>query len=237
MMSAFLVLVWFLLIPPPTEAQIENTLTPIAPSTTPTTDRLAAPPTVENPTQADNGAQLYWLHCQPCHGDVGQGLTEEWRAQYPPEDQNCWESGCHGNRPYENGFTLPEVVPPVTGNGSLLQFETLGQLYTFTRNAMPYQMPGHLSDEEYLAIVAFLARAHEVDDGLTLNIENVNDIHLRPMATPSRDGQSETVLEEESEIEQAVNEPISVLQRLSIIVFLIIVAVAVGIWLWRRHRH
>ena len=50
---------------------------------TPTVDRLAAPPTVPAPNQADEGAQLYWLYCQPCHGDQGQGLTDEWRAQFP----------------------------------------------------------------------------------------------------------------------------------------------------------
>ncbi len=78
---------------------------------TPTPDRLAAPPTVASPNQADDGAQLYWQHCQPCHGDRGQGLTDEWRAQYPPEDQNCWKSRCHGQSPYEHGFILPTQVP------------------------------------------------------------------------------------------------------------------------------
>lgn len=158
--------------------------TPAAPSTpqpTSTIDRLAAPPTVENPTQADEGAQLFWLHCQPCHGDVGQGLTDEWRAQYPPEDQNCWESGCHGRRPYEDGFTLPTAVPAVTGPDSLARFETMGQVYSFMAAAMPYQAPGHLSEEEYLAITAFLARAHNVWDGTPLNTENVGNFRLRPV--------------------------------------------------------
>jgi len=45
---------------------------------TPTPDRLAPPPTVASPAQADVGAQVYWLNCQPCHGDRGQGLTDEW---------------------------------------------------------------------------------------------------------------------------------------------------------------
>src|SRR5688572_23546779 len=81
----------WLLFSQPSAAQ-ETTATPapvLTPAVTPTIDRLAAPPTVENPNQADEGAQLYWLHCLPCHGDQGQGLTDEWRAQYPPEDQNC----------------------------------------------------------------------------------------------------------------------------------------------------
>ncbi|MGH2538884.1 MAG: hypothetical protein ACRDHL_15955, partial [Candidatus Promineifilaceae bacterium] len=80
---------------PPTPAEGQGAL-----------DRLASP-TPAGHAQSDSGAQLYWLHCQPCHGDQGQGLTDEWRAQYPPEEQNCWQSGCHGPRPYEEGFSLP----------------------------------------------------------------------------------------------------------------------------------
>ncbi len=127
---------------------------------TPTIDRLAPPPTVESPTQADEGAQVYWLNCQPCHGDRGQGLTDEWLEQYPPEDRNCWESGCHGERPYENGFTLPTSVPALIGGDSLARFETFGEVHTFMRAAMPFQAPGSLKDDEYLALTAFLARAH-----------------------------------------------------------------------------
>lgn len=162
-------------------------MTSYTPRPTPTIDRLAAPPTVENPTQADEGAQLFWLHCQPCHGDRGQGLTDEWRAQYPPEDQNCWESGCHGRRPYENGFTLPTAVPAVTSDESLERFESMAQVYGYMSSAMPYQNPGHLSEEEYLAITAFLARAHDVWDGTPLTTENAVNFRLHPVgatATP-----------------------------------------------------
>ena len=126
---------------------------------TPTPDRLAAPPTVESPTQADVGAQVYWLNCQPCHGDQGQGLTDEWRAQYPPEDQNCWNSGCHGERPYESGFKLPQHVPAVIGPGTLTRFATAADLYAFISRAMPFQAPGSLKPDEYWAVTAFLVRA------------------------------------------------------------------------------
>ena len=166
----------------PTSDPIQSPKVPPSVTITPTIDRLAAPPTAENPTQADEGAQLFWLHCQPCHGDVGQGLTEEWRQQYPPEDQDCWTSGCHGKRPYENGFTLPTAVPAVTGEDSLERFETIGQLYGFISSAMPYQDPGYLTEEEYLAMTAFLARAHGVWDGTPLDTENVGSIRLRPSA-------------------------------------------------------
>lgn len=152
---------------------------------TPTGDRLAAPPTVEDPTQADEGAQVYWLNCQPCHGDVGQGLTDDWRAQYPVEDQNCWESRCHGERPYEAGFKLPRAVPAVIGPQALGRFATAADLQRFISQAMPFQAPGSLSDDEYWALTAFLLRANALP-GWTeaLGAESAAAIGLRaPLVT------------------------------------------------------
>jgi cytochrome c len=137
---------------------------PPSPAAAPTVDRLAAPPTAANPNQADTGAQLYWLHCQPCHGDRAQGLTDEWRAQYPPEDQNCWNSGCHGQQPYANGFILPTQVPALVGAGTLGRFATAADLHTFISRAMPFQAPGSLTPDEYWSITAFLLRGHGLPD-------------------------------------------------------------------------
>lgn len=158
---------------------------PISP--TPTIDRLAPPPTVPSPTQADEGAYLYWLNCQPCHGDYGQGLTDEWRAQYPMEDQYCWNSGCHGQRPYEDGFILPTSVPAVVGDNSLARFQTVGQLYAYIRVAMPFEYPGVLPDDEYLAIAAFLMRENGLWDGTSLTDDTIYELNLRtaPTATPA----------------------------------------------------
>lgn len=130
------------------------------PAPTPAVDRLAAPPTVTSPDQADVGAQLFWLHCQPCHGDQAQGLTDEWRAQYPPEDQNCWKSRCHGDQPYQGGFILPHTVAALIGPGTLNRFATAADLYAFMSHAMPFQAPGSLKPAEYWAITAFLLRGH-----------------------------------------------------------------------------
>ncbi len=145
------------------------------PGATPTPDRLAPPPTVASPNQADEGAQLYWLHCQPCHGDVGQGLTDDWRAQYPPEDQYCWNSGCHGPNPYKQEFQLPTAVPAVIGDGTLRKFPTLDSVYRYVSVAMPYFFPGDLTQEEYLAIVAHVARGNGLWDGRTLTTENLRE--------------------------------------------------------------
>jgi cytochrome c len=148
----------------------------------PTPDRLAAPPTVPAPTQADEGAQLYWLYCQPCHGDKGQGLTDapddDWRSQYPPEEQYCWNSGCHGTLPYEEGFTIPKQIPAVIGEGSLTRFATLGDMFAFVQTAMPFQMPNSLTDQEYLQVVAFLARENGVEAAPQLTIANLEIIQL-----------------------------------------------------------
>jgi mono/diheme cytochrome c family protein len=158
---------------------------PHEPDATPTIDRLAAPPTVQNPSQADIGAQVYWLNCQPCHGDQGQGLTDEWRAQYPPEDQNCWHSGCHGKLPYEGGFTLPQTVPAVVGPSALARFQSAAGLHAFIRQAMPFQAPGSLKPDEYWALTAFLVRAQGVSESvLPLNEAKAATIGLHgPLAT------------------------------------------------------
>lgn len=215
--------------------QAVGTKTP-EPEATATIDRLAAPPTVENPTQADEGAQLYWLHCQPCHGDVGQGLTDEWRAQYPPEDQNCWMSGCHGRRPYEEGFTLPDSVPAVVGEGSLDRFLTMAEVFSFMRAAMPFQDPGHLSEEEYLAISAFLAREHGLWDGRRLTPDNAATFRLKPeSASVSPESTRPATDESTSPVRERPNhnryEPPEIALVGGAVAFLL---AAGGFWLWRR---
>ena len=133
----------------------------------PTQDRLAEPTLPVAPIQADYGAQVYWLNCSPCHGDRGQGLTDEFRQQYPPEDQNCWTSHCHGKVTYEDGFTIPKVVPALIGAGTLAKFPTAANLYGFIHAAMPFQKPNSLSDEDYYKITAFLLRQNGLIDGKT----------------------------------------------------------------------
>lgn len=153
--------------------------TPV-PGATPTIDRLAPPPTVAAPNQADEGEYLFWLHCMPCHGDRGQGLTDEFRVQYPHEDQNCWNSGCHGERPYGQGFQLPTAVPAIIGDGTLQKFETLDDVYRYAAAAMPYFFPGSLTQEEYLAIMAHMAREDGLWDGTELTVDNLTGFRLHP---------------------------------------------------------
>jgi cytochrome c len=128
----------------------------------PTPDRLAQPTLPASPSQADRGAQVYWLSCLPCHGDRGQGLTEEFKQTYPAEDRNCWNSGCHGKRPYEKGFTLPINIPAIIGPGTLQKFPNASLLQSFIFAAMPYWKPASLTEEESWQVTAFLLRENNL---------------------------------------------------------------------------
>ena len=156
-----------------------NTLSPF--------ERLAEPTLPAQPLQADVGAQDYWLYCLPCHGDRGQGLTDEFRQTYPPEETDCWESGCHGKRPYENGFTLPATIPPVIGSGTLGKFQNAALLRSYIFAAMPYWKPTSLTEEETWQVTAFLLRENNLWTGQDeLNASNADLILVGPPhATPT----------------------------------------------------
>jgi mono/diheme cytochrome c family protein len=144
-------------------------------------DRLAAPPTVYPPTQADQGAQVYWFVCMVCHGDRGQGLTDEWRMVGGTQDQNCWQSKCHAPNHPPGGFVFQKYVPPVIAPGLLTRFATALDLHDFIQNNMPWQAPGTLSPEEYWQLTAFLLRANGYNPGKQdLDPQRAAQIPLRP---------------------------------------------------------
>jgi mono/diheme cytochrome c family protein len=146
---------------------------------TPTPDRLAQPTLPAVPSQADHGAQVYWLSCLPCHGDRGQGLTDEFRTTYPPEEQYCWTRGCHGEVPYENGFSLPKTIPPLIGEKTLAKFTDAAQLNAFIRATMPFWKPGSLTEEEAWRVTAFLLRQNDLWDASTeLNASNAVNVKI-----------------------------------------------------------
>lgn len=161
--------------------------TSAAQSLTPTPDRLAEPTLPASPSQADLGAQVYWLSCLPCHGDRGQGLTDEFRAAYPPDDQYCWARGCHGEVPYDNGFTLPKTIPGVVGDRALAKFSDGAQLYSYIHAAMPYWKPGSLTEEEAWKVTAFVLRANGLWSGAEeLGPQNASQVKIqRGAAAPT----------------------------------------------------
>jgi cytochrome c len=147
----------------------------------PTPDRLAEPALPERATQQQRGAHAFWLYCLPCHGDRGQGLTVEFRQLYPEDHQDCWMSGCHGKRPYENGWTLPDRVPALVGPGTLAAFQTAADLQAYLRAIMPFQAPGTLDDETYWQITAQLLWANGAvlpEGGLTS--QNAASVLIHP---------------------------------------------------------
>lgn len=153
-------------------------------------DRLVAPPMPANPTQADEGAHVYWLSCMACHGDRGQGLTEEWRSAWAEGDQNCWQSKCHAaNHPVE-GFLLPHTIPPVIGEGILTKYPTANDLHAFLKARMPWHQPGSLPDEQYWQLTAYLARANGFGD-VALTPANASAVRLAP-ETPQSPASAET---------------------------------------------
>jgi cytochrome c len=123
----------------------------------PIEDRLAEPVLPESPTQVDTGRYLYYFHCMPCHGDRGQGLTDEFREIWVEDHQNCWGRGCHAGRSELDAFYIPRSIPAVIGTPQALDpFQTAQDLFAFLRATQPPQRPGALDDEEYWALTSFL---------------------------------------------------------------------------------
>ena len=167
-------------LPAPVQAQDGPTATPTLPDMPPmpSVDRLAPPPTVFPPTQAGDGAQVYYQVCMTCHGDRGQGLTEEWRLSLDPEDQNCWQSGCHHTRRPPQGFIFPHEVPRVVGGGALVRFATALELHDYLVQEMPYQFPGSLKTEEYWQLTAYLLEKNGVSVPTVLDSKSAARVKL-----------------------------------------------------------
>lgn len=167
--------------------------------------QIASPTPLSNPTatpasQSGHGRNIFHIHCMPCHGDVGQGLTDEFRfREYPPEEANCWKSGCHGPRPYDNGFILPTTVPILIGPGALQRFPTAQNMYAFMRASMPFNAPGSLTAEQYLQLTAYLLEQnHNVPDGARLEAGTLQNIVLQPEATPTASASSPAAVADSS---------------------------------------
>jgi hypothetical protein len=125
-------------------------------SPTPTYDPFVEPPLPENPTEYELGRNLYWHWCMTCHGDRGQGLTDEFRGIWEPDHQNCWGRGCHAGRPGDEGFPIPTVVPPLVDETHLVQFASVQDLADFLVATHSPQSPGILKNHEYHAVALFV---------------------------------------------------------------------------------
>jgi hypothetical protein len=143
---------------------------------TPTYDPLVEPPLPDHPTEWELGRNLYWHWCMTCHGDRGQGLTDEFRAVWPEEHQNCWGRGCHAGRQGDTGFPIPTVVPSIVNDARLSQFASLQMLADYLRATHPPQSPGILKSEEYHAIAVFV---------FTMNGRPLDSVIPTPTSSPA----------------------------------------------------
>jgi hypothetical protein len=153
-----------------------------APNPSPTYDALAIPTLPANPTQFDLGKNLYYYHCMPCHGDLGQGLIDSWRMVWEEDHRNCWGRGCHAGRLKDEGFPIPTVVPAVIGPTGLLdQYPDLDALVSYLHDTHPPQKPGKLKDNEYQSLAIFLW----VSNNRPLPAERVSSATVQLSPTPT----------------------------------------------------
>jgi quinol-cytochrome oxidoreductase complex cytochrome b subunit/mono/diheme cytochrome c family protein len=157
-----------LITPPAVQAspQLQSTSTPTA-QPTPTFDveRLEQPVIAsDNTDQLKKGSEIYWGICMACHGDIGQGLTDEWRDAFGAEDRNCWQSGCHGPDHPPQGFLIPKdkVIPGVAGSGKLARFKNAQELHDFILANMPWWDPGQLTGEETWQVTSYILSLQKV---------------------------------------------------------------------------
>jgi len=138
------------------------------------TNDFLSPVLPEDPDQADYGEEPYYLICMACHGDWGQGLTDEWRERgFGDESANCWQSQCHGSNHPELGFKLIKTIPPVLGYGSMGRVSNAKELYKVIYETMPWWDPGSLSEAEAWGLTAYLMRARgEIHADTSLNVGN-----------------------------------------------------------------
>jgi len=149
--------------------------------------RLNQPDLPPQPSPADLGAQTWWGVCMACHGDAGQGLTDEWRQTAFGEDRNCWESKCHGPNHPPEGFVFPRIVPPAWGSGTLKRFVTADELHAYLYETMPWWDPGSLSEAQAWELTNFVLLRHgalPAEAAVTPRSAGLAPVHLpiRPLA-------------------------------------------------------
>jgi mono/diheme cytochrome c family protein len=142
-------------------------------------DDLPPPILPPEPVQADLGTETYYQVCLACHGNWGQGLTDEWREIGFGEDMNCWQSKCHASNHPPQGFEFPRDIPPLLGKGAMSGIANAKQLYQVIFETMPWWFPGSLSEEEALNLTAYIMRARkELPEGIVLTEANLEAFQL-----------------------------------------------------------
>lgn len=108
--------------------------------------------------QASQGSKVYADHCAKCHGDNGEG-----KATNPPVV----------------GPTALPMDPPAGSKYRKVQFHTAADVYKFVHDNMPADKPGSLSEDDYLAVMAFALNANGISiNGRKLDTGNAGSIML-----------------------------------------------------------
>jgi cytochrome c5 len=141
-------------------------------------------------TQLEYGTEVYRLVCKACHGDKGQGLTDDWRAQWAPSDQNCWQSKCHALNHPSDGFYMPQV-PAVKGL-PLVMFADAQALHDYIQKYMPWHDPDSMTAKDTWSVTAYILKLNQVDPGPFLSPETAGQIDLRA-ARAQQDQQAQQV--------------------------------------------
>ncbi len=129
-------------------------------------------------TQLEYGAEIYRLVCSACHAYDGTGLTDEWRATWDPDSQNCWQSKCHGENHPQDGFFLPDS-PAIVGPVIPALFANAYELYEYIYIYQPWYNPNSLTEEEAWAVTAYVLALNRFDPGLLLDAETAPKLRLR----------------------------------------------------------
>ena len=159
------------------------------PVPTPTYDPFAQPELPPNPTGLEMGRYLFWRHCMPCHGDVGQGLTDDFRMLWE-DHANCWESGCHSGKKDDEGFQIPKIIPAIVTEDHLNQFTSEEELFEFLKATHPPQHPGYLENREYhdIALILFNMNSRNLDENIaspTPSPSPTNTLEAKFTSTPA----------------------------------------------------
>jgi len=223
----------------------QETPSPTLLAMTPTEDSWIIVDLPEDSTQLEYGAEVYRLVCKACHGDKGQGLTDDWRAQWAPKDQNCWQSKCHARNHPPDGFYMPQA-PSVLGQ-PIRGFGTALNLYTYNHNYMPWHDRGSMTEMESWSVTAYLLKINGIEPPPELNAENAEQIDLSVIdpnlgptpAPPSPEAQPAPVMENTSTpipTPGHEDEPAgtNTAQLVLLVVVLIIVIILIAVWLRRR---
>lgn len=112
--------------------------------------------TTDAPAMVERGATLYGAECAHCHGDSGQGTDK--------------------GPPVVGESALPYA--PRAGAKRDVNFRTALDVFQWVRVNMPGDDPASLSDDEYLAIMAFDLTANGVTLEQPLDAETAEKIVL-----------------------------------------------------------